>query len=62
MSDLMAKIRPQILLALLCVTIIAGIGMWVGYKMTADQIITAALAGSFGVIGALGMKILEDKD
>lgn len=62
MGDLIAKIRPQILLALICATIIAVVGAWIGRAMNAPEIVTAALAGAFGVIGTLGMKILEDKD
>jgi|TARA_R110000765_G_C18900816_1_gene604032 hypothetical protein len=46
------RVRPQIFLAILCLTILAVVGVFKGFP----EISTATIGG----IIALGMKILED--
>ena len=47
------KLRPQIFLAIICLSILAIIGVWQGYS----EIATATIGG----IIALGMKVLENE-
>jgi hypothetical protein len=54
MHDLFAKIRPQILLF----GILLGAISLYGLRLGAIEVVT----GCIGILGALGMKILEDKD
>jgi phage-related protein len=52
-------IRPQILVGILCGTIIAIMGMWIGYWMSAIEIITGIIGTAFGFLMGIGFKILE---
>lgn len=47
------KLRPQIFLSILCLSILAVVGVWQGYS----EISTATIGG----IIALGMKVLENE-
>ena len=47
------KLRPQIFLSILCLSILAVVGVWQGYA----EISTATIGG----IIALGMKVLENE-
>jgi ABC-type enterochelin transport system permease subunit len=58
----MEKIRPQILLAMIIVGLVAGVAMAIGWKMDNDAIVTPAITGAFGTLTALGMKILEKQE
>ena len=47
------KLRPQIFLAIICLSVLAIVGVWQGYA----EIATATIGG----IIALGMKVLENE-
>ena len=47
------KLRPQILLSIICLSVLAIVGVWQGYS----EIATATIGG----IIALGMKVLENE-
>ena len=57
----MNKIRPQICLAIVCSTLIAGMGMYVGHAMGATEIVTAVLGAIFGFLGGVSLKVLENE-
>jgi hypothetical protein len=56
-----AKIRPQILAALICGTIFSVFGIWIGMKMEAVEIVTAIVGGLFGFLGGVSLKVLESE-
>ena len=47
------KLRPQIFLSIICLSVLAIVGVWQGYS----EIATATIGG----IIALGMKVLENE-
>ena len=53
------KWRPQILVAILCGTIVSVMGLWVGVQMEAVEIVTAVIGSIFGFLAGVAMKILE---
>jgi ABC-type Mn2+/Zn2+ transport system permease subunit len=53
------KWRPQILVAILCGTIVSVMGLWVGVQMEAVEIVTAVIGSIFGFLAGVSMKILE---
>jgi hypothetical protein len=55
------KIRPQILVALLCATSFSVAALYVGMKMEAVEVVTAALGGLFGFLGGVSLKVLENE-
>ena len=58
----MAKIRPQILVAVLCGTIFGICGMFIVWKMDATEIVTAVIGSVFGFLGGVSLKVLEHPD
>ena len=50
---MIGKLRPQIFLAIICLTVLAGIGAYQGFP----ELATATIGG----IIALGMKVLENE-
>ena len=57
----MSKLRPQILVSLLCATIFSIIAIWIGMEMEAIEIVTAVIGGIFGFLGGVSMKVLESE-
>ena len=57
----MGKIRPQIFLAILCGTIFGVIGMYIGLKMEATEVVTAIIGSVFGFLGGVSLKVLEQE-
>jgi membrane associated rhomboid family serine protease len=57
----MGKLRPQICLAIVCATLIAGMGMYVGHAMGATEIVTAIIGAIFGFLGGVSLKVLENE-
>ena len=55
------KIRPQILVAIICGTIFAIVGLWVGYKMDATEVVTSIISAIFGFLGGVSLKVLESE-
>ena len=57
----MGKIRPQILVAILCATIFSMFAAYLGYKMGATEILTGLIGGVFGVLGGVSLRIIENE-
>ena len=55
------KIRPQILIAICCATLFSCLGLYIGYKMGATEIVTAIIGGIFGFLGGVSLKVLENE-
>ena len=55
----MGKVRPQVLAAIICGSLVAIFGMWVGMQMGAVEIVAAIVGSVFGFLGGVSMKILE---
>jgi len=58
---MIGKVRPQILAAIICATIISLYGLWVGMTMGATEVITAIVGGIFGFLGCVALKVLENE-
>jgi hypothetical protein len=58
---MIGKIRPQIFLAILCGTIFGVIGMYIGLKMEATEVVTAIIGSVFGFLGGVSLKVLEQE-
>ena len=59
MRELISRIRPNILVAMLIVGILGATTMVIGYRMEAVEIVTGAGGMTTTGIIALAMKILE---
>ena len=57
----MGKIRPQILVAIICATIFSVFALWIGSQMNATEIVTAVIGGIFGFLGGVSLKVLENE-
>ena len=57
----MGKLRPQILVAIICATIFSIYGLWVGLQMEATEVLTGILGGLFGFLGGVAVKVLENE-
>ena len=55
------KIRPQILIAIICATIFSSLALYIGMKMDAVEIVTAIVGGLFGFLGGVSLKVLENE-
>jgi hypothetical protein len=58
---MIGKIRPQILVAIICATIFAMFASYLGYKMMATEIVTAIIGGVFGFLGGVSLRIIESE-
>ena len=58
---MIGKIRPQILIAILCATAFSMFAAWLGYKMGAIEVLTAIIGGIFGFLGGVSLKVLENE-
>ena len=58
---MIAKIRPQVLTAIVCATIFSMFAAWLGYKMMATEILTAIVGGVFGFLGVVSLRIIENE-
>jgi hypothetical protein len=58
---MIGKIRPQILIAIMCATIFSMFAAWLGYKMQATEILTALIGGIFGFLGGVSLRIIESE-
>ena len=61
MKPILARIRPQIFLAIVAATNFSVFGMWIGYKMGAIEVLTALIGGLFGFLGGVSLKVLENE-
>ena len=58
-GNILIRVRPNILLGMILITVL-GMGIsWIGYKMGMEGIISAAGVGSIVAISNLAGKILE---
>ena len=57
----MGKLRPQILVAIICATIFSVFALWIGSQMNATEIVTAVIGGIFGFLGGVSLKVLENE-
>ena len=57
----MGKIRPQILVAILCATIFSMFAAYLGYKMGATEILTGLIGAVFGFLGGVSLRIIENE-
>ena len=57
----MGKIRPQVLVAILCATVFSMFAAWLGYKMGATEILTGLIGGVFGFLGGVSLRIIENE-
>ena len=58
---MIAKIRPQVLTAIICATIFSMFASYLGYKMGATEILTAIVGGVFGFLGGVSLRIIESE-
>ena len=58
---MIGKIRPQILVALLCGTVFSVVGLFIGLQMEAVVVVTAIIGGIFGFLGGVSLKVLENE-
>tara|TARA_R110002020_G_scaffold285488_1_gene501014 strand:- start:229 stop:405 length:177 start_codon:yes stop_codon:yes gene_type:complete len=58
---MIGKIRPQILVALLCGTVFSVVGLFIGLQMEAVEVVTAIIGGIFGFLGGVSLKVLENE-
>jgi hypothetical protein len=56
---LVGKIRPQILVSIICATMFSMFASYLGYKMGATEILTAVVGGAFGFLGGVSLRILD---
>ena len=54
------RLRPQILLAVLCATVFSVYALWIGKEMAATEVVTAVIGGIFGFLGGVSLKVLEN--
>jgi|TARA_R100001594_G_scaffold34509_2_gene63526 hypothetical protein len=55
------RLRPQILLAVLCATVFSLYALWIGKEMAATEVVTAVIGGIFGFLGGVSLKVLENE-
>jgi hypothetical protein len=56
-----AKIRPQVLTAIVCATVFAMFAAYLGYKMGATEILTGLVGAIFGFLGGVSLRIIENE-
>jgi len=61
MKPILARIRPQIFLAIIAATVFSMFGMWLGYMMGAVEVLTALIGGLMGFLGGVSLKVLENE-
>jgi len=57
----LAKVRPQIFLAIICATLFSSLAIYIGMQMEAVEIVTAIVGGLFGFLGGVSLKVLENE-
>ena len=58
---MIAKIRPQILVAILCATIFSMFAAYLAFLM-AVEVMTAIIGGIFGMLGGVSLRIIDQSD
>ena len=57
----LGKVRPQILVAIICATAFSVAALYIGMRMEATEIVTAVIGGIFGFLGGVSLKVLENE-
>jgi ribulose 1,5-bisphosphate carboxylase large subunit-like protein len=57
----MMKIRPQIMVAILCATLFSMFAAFLAYKMDAVEVMTAIIGGVFGLLGGVSLRIIDNE-
>ena len=58
---MVSKLRPTILLAILCGTTFSMFAAYLGYKLGAIEVLTGIIGGIFGFLGGVSLKVLENE-
>jgi ribulose 1,5-bisphosphate carboxylase large subunit-like protein len=58
---MIGKIRPQILVAILCATIFSLFAAYLAYLMDAVEVMTAVIGGVFGLLGGVSLRIIDQE-
>ena len=58
---MIGKIRPQVLVAIICATMFAMFAAYLGYKMGATEILTGLIGAIFGFLGGVSLRIIESE-
>ena len=56
---MLQRVRPQIMMAIVCGTMFGIFGTWVGMRMEAVEIVTGVIGSVFGFLAGVSFKILE---
>ena len=56
---MLQRVRPQIMMAIVCGTMFGIFGTWVGMRMEAVEIVTGVIGSVFGFLAGVLFKILE---
>ena len=59
---MMKKIRPQIMVAMIADLIFSLFAAWIGYLMSAPEILTSVISGIFGFLAGTSMRILQNDE
>ena len=58
---MIGKIRPQILVAIVCATVFSLFAAYLAYKMDAVEVMTAVIGGVFGLLGGVSLRIIAQE-
>ena len=58
---MISKLRPTILLAIICGTVFSMFAAWLGYKLEAIEVLTGIIGGIFGFLGGVALRVLENE-
>ena len=58
---MIGKIRPQILVAIVCATVFSLFAAYLAYKMDAVEVMTAVIGGVFGLLGGVSLRIIDQE-
>ena len=58
---MVSRLRPQILVAIVCATVFSCFAAWLGYRLGAIEVLTAIIGGVFGFLGGVSLKVLENE-
>jgi len=59
---MIAKVRPQILVAIICATVFSMFAAYLAFLMDAVEVMTAIIGGIFGLLGGVSLRIIDQSD
>jgi uncharacterized MnhB-related membrane protein len=59
---MIAKFRPQILVAIVCATVFSMFAAYLAFLMDAVEVMTAIIGGVFGLLGGVSLRIIDQSD